>query len=51
MSSECPPQCQSRMFARRLLAFVVGWAAMLFAALQLLFVPMPAIHALCGSSG
>ena len=45
------PMCQSRIFALKLLAFVVTWAALMFGTLQLLLVPMPAIHGLCGAGG
>ena len=53
MSSEFPRAGldQSRVFALKLLAFVFTWAVMLFGSLQLLFIPMPAIHALCGKGG
>ena len=53
MSSECTGAGlhQSKYFALKLLAFVFAWAAMLFGVLQLLFIPMPAIHALCGNGG
>ena len=53
MSSEFPRAglSQSRVFALKLLAFCFAWAGMLFGALQLLYVPMPAFHGLCGAGG
>ena len=41
----------TRIFALRLLAFVVVWAGIMVGVLQLLHVPMPACHALCGAGG
>ena len=41
----------TRIFALRLLGFVFVWAGLIFGVLQLLHVPMPACHALCGAGG
>jgi len=51
MNNKLPGLHPTRIFALRLLAFVVAWAGLLFGALQLLHVPMPPCHALCGAGG
>lgn len=41
----------TRVFALKLLAFVFAWTGLLFGTLQLVNVPMPALHGLCGAYG